>query len=95
LAADREADLAPTHTVSVAARAPEGQYRSMDAERRQHLTDDERDARARQRRRLAAVPIADRLLETIAWSSVLLADDLRRHPTRRERPLPTGLGRRS
>jgi hypothetical protein len=66
----------------------------MDAARRQHLTDDERDARARQRRRLAAVPIADRLLEAIAWSSVLLADELRRHPTRRERPLPTGLGRR-
>jgi hypothetical protein len=66
----------------------------MDAERSRSLSEDERDSRARQRRRLAAVPIADRLLETIAWSAVLLADDLRRHPTRSERPLPTGLGRR-
>lgn len=66
----------------------------MDAGRRRHSSEEQHEVRTRQRRRLAAVPIADRLLETIAWSAVLLADDLRRHPIRRERPLPTGLGRR-
>lgn len=66
----------------------------MGAERSRIPSGNEREERVRQRRRLAAVPIAERLLETIAWSAVLLADDLRRHPTRRERPLPTGLGRR-
>jgi len=48
---------------------------------------------ADQRRRLATVPIEQRLLETIAWSAALLADALHRGE-QRERPLPTGLGSR-
>lgn len=51
-------------------------------------------ALANQRRRLATVPMAERLLETIAWSATLLADDLRRSGVRPERPLPVGLGSR-
>lgn len=46
------------------------------------------------RRRVAGVPIEQRLLETVAWSAVLLADDLRRRGGRRERPLLPGLGAR-
>jgi len=50
---------------------------------------------AAQRKRLATVPIEERLLEVIAWSAVVLADERARgrstHPAR-ERPLPPGLG---
>jgi hypothetical protein len=66
----------------------------MNADRRQRLAEGQREAREAQRRRVAEVPIEDRLLETIAWSAALLADDLRRAGRRREHPLPTGLGSR-
>jgi hypothetical protein len=49
---------------------------------------------AETRRRLEVVPIEQRLLEAIAWSAALLADDLRSVKARRERPLPPGLGSR-
>ncbi|MFM8411167.1 MAG: hypothetical protein ACKOCT_12915 [Alphaproteobacteria bacterium] len=51
---------------------------------------------AAQRKRLATVPIEERLLEVIAWSALVLADERARGlPNRsaRERPLPPGLGR--
>lgn len=38
--------------------------------------------------------MAERLLETIAWSATLLADDLRRNGKRPNRPLAPGLGPR-
>jgi hypothetical protein len=52
---------------------------------------------AAQRNRLATVPIEQRLLEAIAWSAALLADEIRRGRAkgiRRERALPSGLGTR-
>jgi len=66
----------------------------MDPDRRRQLAEGQREAIAAQRRRLTVVPIAERLLETIAWSATLLADDLRRGGSRRERALPVGLGSR-
>ena len=49
-----------------------------------------------QRARLRDVPIEERLAEVLAWSAVLLADELERSDGRArvERPLPPGLGRR-
>jgi hypothetical protein len=61
---------------------------------RRDAWDDERSALlADRRRRQVEVPIEQRLLETIAWSAALLADDLRRHGVR-DRPLPVGLSSR-
>jgi hypothetical protein len=47
-----------------------------------------------QRARLRDVPIEERLEEVLAWSAVLLADELERSDGRPlvERPLPMGLG---
>jgi hypothetical protein len=49
-----------------------------------------------QRARLRDVPIGQRLEEVLAWSAVLLADDLARSHgvPRAQRPLPVGLGSR-
>jgi hypothetical protein len=49
-----------------------------------------------QRMRLREVPIAQRLEEVLAWSAVLLADELERSGGRLrvERPVPAGLGSR-
>ena len=66
----------------------------MNADRRHQLAEEHLEALAAQRRRLTVVPIEERLLETIAWSATLLADDLRRGGHRRERALPEGLGSR-
>jgi hypothetical protein len=48
-----------------------------------------------QRARLRDVPIEQRLEEVLAWSAVLLADELERSDGRPavEPPLPVGLGR--
>jgi len=63
----------------------------MDTDRRRQLESWRAGSLEDQRRRLANVPIEERLLETIAWSATLLADALRRgEPC--ERPLPRGLG---
>ncbi|MBI5504014.1 MAG: hypothetical protein HY899_04390 [Deltaproteobacteria bacterium] len=67
----------------------------MDAIRRRHWTEVQKEALAARRRRVAEVPIEERLLETVAWSATLLADDLRRTGRGREHALPVGLGRRS
>lgn len=50
----------------------------------------------KQHLRLHAVPIADRLQEVIAWSAVLLADELARSDGRlpNDAPDPVGLGTR-
>lgn len=67
----------------------------MDPERWQSLADWRSEDLTAQRRRLAIVPMEERLLEAIAWSATLLADDLRRGPAsgrRCERTFPTGLG---
>ena len=47
-----------------------------------------------QRARLRDVPIEQRLEEVLAWSAVLLADELERSDGRPpvERPVPVGLG---
>jgi hypothetical protein len=47
-----------------------------------------------QRARLRDVPIEQRLEEVLAWSAVLLADELERSDGRSpvERPVPVGLG---
>jgi hypothetical protein len=66
----------------------------MDAERRRRLEDAERATLDARRRRLAEVPIEQRLLEAIALSAAVLADALRRGRTMRDRPLPPGLGSR-
>ena len=66
----------------------------MDADRRRQLAEGQREVIAAQRRRVKEVPIEERLLETIAWSATLLADDMRRGGSRRERALPVGLGSR-
>ncbi|MEO7436196.1 MAG: hypothetical protein ABI080_12000 [Candidatus Binatia bacterium] len=66
----------------------------MNADRRRQLAEGQGEDRDARRRRLTVVPIEERLLETIAWSATLLADDLRRTGHRRARPLPTGLGSR-
>jgi hypothetical protein len=49
-----------------------------------------------QRARLREVPIEERLEEVLAWSAVLLADELERSGGRPpvERPVPVGLGSR-
>lgn len=65
----------------------------MGRERWRHLESWRASSLEDQHRRLASVPIEQRLLEAIAWSAALLADALRRGE-RRERPLPTGLGSR-
>jgi hypothetical protein len=67
----------------------------MDATRRLHLEGAQREALTARRQRLEEVPIGERLLEAIAWSAVLLADDLRRAGQRPERALPIGLGNRT
>lgn len=67
----------------------------MNADRRRQLAEVQREALAAQRRRLTVVPIEERLLETIAWSAALLADDLRRGGSGRARALPVGLGSRA
>lgn len=63
----------------------------MQPDRWRHLESWRESSLEDQRRRLANVPIEERLLETIAWSATLLADALRRGELP-ERPLPTGLG---
>jgi len=63
----------------------------MEADRWRHLESWRKSSLEDRRRWLENVPIEERLLETIAWSAVLLADALRRGELR-ERPLPTGLG---
>ena len=68
---------------------------SVDAARRRYLKGLQDEDLAARRRRLAVVPIEERLLETIAWSATLLADDLGRAGPRRERALPVGLGART
>jgi hypothetical protein len=66
----------------------------MDADRRRQLAELRRETIALRQERLTVVPIEERLLETIAWSATLLADELRRGGSRRERDLPLGLGSR-
>jgi len=63
----------------------------MEADRWRHLESWRESSLEDQRRWLENVPIEERLLETIAWSAVLLADALRRGELS-ERPLPRGLG---
>lgn len=63
----------------------------MEVDRWLHLESWRKGSLEEQRRRLENVPIEERLLETIAWSAVLLADALRRGELP-ERPLPRGLG---
>ncbi len=67
----------------------------MDLDRWRRSDEWHAESLAEMRRRLEEVPMAQRLLETIAWSAVLLADDLRRGVERPERALPPGLGPRA
>ncbi|MCC6766543.1 MAG: hypothetical protein IT293_17930 [Deltaproteobacteria bacterium] len=80
----RELRARPTGGTMVAVTTAD--RRRWDEERRATLAD--------RRRRQKTVPIEERLLETIAWSAILLAEDLRRNGERPERPLPVGLGTR-
>ena len=66
----------------------------MDADRRRQLAELQRETIALRQQRLRVIPLKERLLETIAWSATLLADELRRGGSRRERDLPLGLGSR-